>query len=77
MKPLLDAILFLAWVAVYLGAVSWVSRYRKARAHALGPTGRTDYRAEKDLGLRLALLAFGALLLFLAYVATRAVSQYF
>ena len=77
MKPFLDAILFLAWVAVYLAGVSWVSRYRIARARALGPTGRTDYRAEEDLGLKLALLVLGAMLLFLAYGATRAVSHYF
>ncbi len=74
MKPLLDTLLFLAWVSVYLVAISWVSRYRKARAHALGPTGRVDYRTDKDMGLWLAVFVLGVALFFLAYLATRAVS---
>jgi len=75
MKPLLDVALFLAWVAPYLAAVSWVSGYRKAKLHALGPTGRTDYRADRDLGLWLAVFVLGVLLLFVAYLATRMVRQ--
>ena len=75
MKPLLDAVLFLAWVSVYLFAVSWVSRYRKARVHALGPSGRSDYRADKDIILWLTVFVIGVLLFFLAYAATMAVSH--
>jgi hypothetical protein len=74
-KPFLDAVLFLAWVSVYLAAVSWVSRYRKRRLHALGAAGRTDYRADKDTGLWLAVFVLGVLLFFLAYLATRAISH--
>ena len=77
MKPLLDAILFLFWVAMYLTAVSWVGRYRKARAHALGGTGRTDYRADKDLALRLTVFVLGAAMLLVGYFATRMIGQYF
>ena len=77
MKPLLDAVLFLAWVAAYLGAVSWVSRYRKAKAHALGVTGRADYRADRDLALRLVIFVLGAVMLLVGYFATRMIGQYF
>jgi hypothetical protein len=77
MKPLLDAILFLFWVAMYLAAISWVGRYRKARAHALGPTGRTEYRADKDLVLRLTIFVLGAVMLLVGYFATRMIGQYF
>lgn len=77
MKPFLDAVLFLAWVAAYLVAVSWVSRYRKAKAHALGPTGRTDYRADRDLALRLVIFVLGAVMLLVGYFATRMIRQHF
>lgn len=75
MKPLLDAVLFLAWVSVYLAAISWVSRYRRARVHALGESARSDYRADKDVTLWLSVFVLGVLLLLLAYVATRVVSH--
>jgi hypothetical protein len=75
MKTFLDTALFVAWVAAYLATISWVSRYRKARVHALGPWGRSDYRADKDITLWLTVFVLGVLLFFLAYVATRAVSQ--
>lgn len=75
MKPLLDSVLFLAWVSVYLLAISWVSRYRKARVHALGPMGRSDYRADKDIILWLSVFVIGILLFVLVYVATNAVSH--
>ncbi len=77
LKPLLDVVLFLVWVTVYLAAVSYVSHYRKARAHAIGPAGRTDYRSDKDVGLRLAVLALGTLTLLLAYAAIRFLNYYF
>jgi hypothetical protein len=75
MKPLLDTLLFLAWVLVYLLAISWVTHYRKARIHALGPMGRSDYRADKDIILRLTVFVVGILLFVLVYVATNAVSH--
>ena len=74
MKPLLDTVLFLAWVSMYLFGVSWVSQYRRGRAHALGPTGRSDYRADKDITLWLTVFVLGVFLFFLAYVATTVVS---
>ena len=74
MKPFLDTVLFLAWVSVYLAAISWVSRYRKAKVHALGPSGRSDYRADKDVTLWLTVFVLGVFLFFLAYVATKVVS---
>lgn len=75
MKPLLDTVLFLAWVSLYLFAISWVSRYRKARVHALGPMGRSDYRADKDFILWLSVFVVGILLFALVYVATNALSH--
>ena len=71
MKPLWDTVLFLVWVSAYLGAISWVSRYRKTRVHAQGPSGQSEYRADKDIGLWLTVFLLGVLLFFLAYVATR------
>lgn len=76
MKPLLDVALFLAWVAAYLTAVSWVARYRKTKAHALGPTLHTGYRTDKDIALRLLILLLGTVMLLVGYVAARMVSQY-
>jgi hypothetical protein len=76
MKSLLDTVLFLAWVSVYLAGISWVSSYRKSRVHALGSTGRSDYRADKDVALWLVVFVLGVLLFFLAYVTTRGVSQF-
>ena len=77
MKSVLDAVLFLAWVTGYLAAVSWVVRYRKTKVGALGSNRSTDYRADKDLPLRLAILALGAVMLLVGYLATRMVGQYF
>jgi hypothetical protein len=75
MKPLLDTLLFLAWVSVYLLAVSWVSHYRKARVHAWGPMGRSDYRADKDFILWLTVFVVGILLFVLVYVVNNAVTH--
>lgn len=77
MKSLLDAILFLAWVTAYLTAVSWVARYRKARVHALGPSRYMEYRSDRDIALRLAILVLGAVMLLVGYFATRMIGQYF
>jgi len=77
MKQLLDVFLFLAWVTAYLAAVSWVARYRKTKAHALGPALHMDYRTDKDIALRLLILLLGAVMLLVGYVATRMVSQYY
>jgi hypothetical protein len=77
MKSLLDAVLFLAWVTAYLTAVSWVARYRKAKVHAWGPTRHTEYRTDKDVALRLAIFILGAVMLLVAYFATRMIGQYF
>jgi hypothetical protein len=77
MKPLLDVVLFLAWVTAYLTAVSWVARYRKTKAHAWGPAPDTGYRTDKDIALRLLILILGAAMLLVGYVATRMVGQYF
>ena len=75
MKPLLDTVLFLVWVSVYLLAISGATRYRKARVHALGPSGRGDYRADKDIVLWITVFVVGILLLALVYVATNTVSH--
>ena len=77
MKPVLDTILFLVWVTGYLVAVAWVVRYRKAKVGALGGIRSTEYRADKDFILRLAILVLGAAMLFVGYFATRMVGQYF
>jgi hypothetical protein len=75
MKSLLDTVLFATWVSVYLAGISWVSRFRRARVHALGPSGRSDYRADKDIVLWLTVFVLGVLLFLLAYVATQAIGH--
>jgi hypothetical protein len=77
MKPLLDAVLFLAWVSVYLMAVAFAARYRKAKAHSPSDPAYCDYRADKDMGLRIAMLLMGVLLCFLTYLATTSISRLF
>jgi hypothetical protein len=77
MKPVLDAILFLFWVAMYLAGVCWVSRYRKDSLHALGRTGHSDYRADRDVVLRLIIFVLGAVMFLVGYLATRMIGQYF
>ena len=77
MKPLFDALLFLIWVAVYLTAVFWIARYRKTKAHALGPALHTEYRTDKDFALRLLILVLGVVMLLVGYVVTRIVGRYF
>ena len=76
MKSLLDATLFLAWVSVYLTAVFWIGRYRRARVHALGLSGRCDYRADKDVGLWLLVFVLGILLFFAVYLVTSMIGQF-
>lgn len=76
MNLLLDTILFLAWITVYLAVVFWIGHYRRARAHALGPTGRSDYRADKDMGLWLTVFVVGVLLFFVVYFVTRALGHF-
>jgi hypothetical protein len=75
MKPLLNVLLFSAWVTLYLAAVYWIGRYRRAQAHALGPEGRDHYRADRDVGLWLIVFILGLVLLFAAYLATKATGQ--
>ena len=73
MKPLLDTILFLAWVSAYLAAVFWVGRYRRARVHALGLSSRYEYRADKDVTLWLMVFVLGILLFLAVYLVTSVV----
>jgi hypothetical protein len=76
MKLLVDTILFLAWITAYLAAVFWVGCSRRARAHALGLTGRIDYRADKDVALRILVFMVGVVSFFLMYLATQALSRF-
>ena len=77
MKPLLDAVLFLAWVSAYLTAVAFAAQYRKAKAHPLDDPVHCEYRADKDVGLRIAMLMLGVLLCWLTYLATTTISRLF
>ncbi len=73
MKPLLDTALFLVWVTAYLGLAYAVCRYRQSRAGAGAgaATGRTEYRADKDWGVRLGVFLVGAALAGIGYLFTR------
>ena len=71
MKPLLDTALFLVWVTAYLGLAYAVCRYRRSRAGAAAPGGRTEYRAHKDWGVRLGVFIVGVALVGIGYHFTR------
>jgi hypothetical protein len=77
MKPVLDVILFLLWVSAYLTAVACLAWYRKARARALDHPVYSDYRADKDVGLSVAMLVLGVLLLWLVHLATLSIGRLF
>jgi len=68
-KPLFDTALYLVWVTAYLGLAYAVCRYRRSRAGA--PAGRTEYRADKDWGVRLAVFIVGVALVGIGYLFTR------
>jgi hypothetical protein len=72
MKIIASLVSFLVWVAVYLLAVSWAARYRYGRTHALPTPALNDYRADRDLGLKLFLLVFGLLSFGVVYYLNRA-----
>ena len=61
MKIIVNLTSYLAWVVVYLSAVSWAARYRYGRTHAMPTPWLNDYRADRDLGLKFFLLVFGLL----------------
>ena len=77
MKPLLDTVLFLAWVGTYLMAVAYAAQYRRAKTHPLSDGVHCDYRADKDVGLRFAMLVLGLLLGWLVYLATTSLNRLF
>jgi hypothetical protein len=77
MKPLVDALLFLAWVSAYLMAVAFAARYRRAKAHSPEDPAGCDYRADKDVGLRIAMLVMGIPLCYLIYLVTTRISRLF
>jgi hypothetical protein len=62
MKTAFDIALLLAWLVAYLGVAYGVGQYRRFRLRALGISGRSDFRAEKDLGVWFALLVAGLVL---------------
>jgi hypothetical protein len=73
MKTFIDVILIVAWVLVYLAVVNAVGQYRRARAHASGSTARTEYRADRDVALKLVVLFIGAFSVVVIYALSRMV----
>ena len=71
MKTFIDIILVLVWVVAYLAVVNAVGQYRKARAHASGPVGRSEYRADRDVALKLVVLVVGVLSVVVIYALSR------
>ena len=72
MDSLLNLLLFLVWVAVYLGAAYGIGRYWRARACPLGAAARTGFRVEKDAGFRFVVFALGIFLAAAVYLFMRA-----
>jgi len=75
MKTFIDIILIVVWVIAYLSAVYGVAHYRRSRALALGLATASEYRAEKDPVLWLAVFLAGTLLGAAVYLATMAMGQ--
>jgi hypothetical protein len=73
MKTFFDIILMVAWVVGYLSVVNAVGQYRKARVHVSGPTGRNEYRADRDVALKLVVLFIGVLSVVVIYAFSRMV----
>ena len=76
MKTAFEIALLLTWLAAYLGVAYAVGQYRRSRLRALGATGRTEFRAERDLGVWVALLITGLLLGVTAFVAAQALGAH-
>ncbi len=71
MGSLRDVGLLLLWVWLYLAGIAWLARYRQARISACPAPSEGEYRADKDIGLRLLTFLLGVLLLTAAYFLTR------
>jgi hypothetical protein len=73
MKTIPDIIVFVAWVAASLTVVSVVGHYRRTRAHVVGPAGRNEYRADRDIALQLIVFLIGVLSVVVIYALGRMV----
>lgn len=76
MKTLMEIALLLTWLAAYLGFAYAVGQYRRSRLRALGISGRSDFRAERDVGVWVALLVTGLLLGASAFFAALALGAH-
>ena len=76
MKTVMEIALLLTWLAAYLGVAYGVGQYRRSRLRALGVTGRSEFRAERDLGVWVALLVTGLLLGASAFFAALALGAH-
>ena len=76
MKTLMEIALLLTWLAAYLGVAYAVGQYRRSRLRALGISGRFDFRAERDVGVWVALLVTGLLLGASAFFAALALGAH-
>ena len=76
MKTAFEIALFLTWLAAYLGVAYGVGSYRRSRLRALGVTGHSEFRAERDFGVWVALLITGLLLGVTAFVAAQALGAH-
>lgn len=76
MKTVMEIALLLTWLAAYLGVAYAVGQYRRSRLRALGISGRSDFRAERDVGVWVALLVTGLLLGASAFFAALALGAH-
>ena len=76
MKTAFEIALLLSWLAAYLGVAYGVGNYRRSRLRALGVTGHSEFRAERDFGVWVALLITGLLLGVTAFVAAQALGAH-
>ncbi len=66
-----DAVLLLVWVGLYLAGIAWLAGHRRARAYVSTPRQECDYRADKDVGLRVLTFLLGLVLLVATYIVIR------
>jgi cation transporter-like permease len=77
MKLLMDILLLATSILTFLGLVHVVGRMRGARLRTRGALGDGQYQAERDLGVRAAILVVGLLLGAVLYIVSRAFGQGF
>jgi hypothetical protein len=60
-KYVLDMMVVLTWLGMSLAVVSLVGHYRMTHAGVRGADNRNEYRADRDMALKIIVFAIGVL----------------